>query len=362
MRDMVGVANMRAVRRNGEIVAGLGAIPFGMWVGGRQIACGGVTAVGVAPDARGEGVGHYMLCESLRDIRSQGWPLAVLFPATLTFYRSAGYERAGMRVQHELPLSLIEPRPGDRDRQLVPFGPEQYPLVRSLYQRRAEQSNGNLARPEWLWTLRHEPKNRQIYRFLVQHGETPEGYIVYTQAERNEPLIVTDMVVLSAAAGRRILSLMAGYASMIDSVWWHGGGRDPLVYGLSENLTGGSKSRVGIRNSWDWMLRITDLVGALEQRGYAPGIHAAISFHYEDAVFADHNATFTLTVANGQGRVERGGQAAVNLNPRSLAALYTSFMHPFELQATGQISGDRTALALLGSIFSGPAPWMPDIF
>ncbi|NTV64382.1 MAG: GNAT family N-acetyltransferase, partial [Oscillochloris sp.] len=55
--QMMGHEQMRVVRQGGRIVAGLGIIPFGHWFGGRVVPTGGVTAVGVAPDRRGSGVG-----------------------------------------------------------------------------------------------------------------------------------------------------------------------------------------------------------------------------------------------------------------------------------------------------------------
>src|SRR5215510_13003893 len=69
--DMVGLEHMRAVKHDGRIIAGLGAFPMGQWYGGRQVACAGVTAVGVAPDARGTGVGAFMLRQSLAELRTE---------------------------------------------------------------------------------------------------------------------------------------------------------------------------------------------------------------------------------------------------------------------------------------------------
>ncbi|HEU5089519.1 MAG TPA: GNAT family N-acetyltransferase, partial [Roseiflexaceae bacterium] len=75
MRDWMetlGLEHMRAVVQNGRIVAGLGAFPFAHWFGGRKVASAGVTAVGVAPDARGSGVGTFMLRASLEELRDAG--------------------------------------------------------------------------------------------------------------------------------------------------------------------------------------------------------------------------------------------------------------------------------------------------
>src|SRR4029078_7407295 len=92
--EAIGHAHMRAVRRSGRTVAGIGVIPMGHYFGGQSVPAGGITAVGVAPDQRGSGVGLWMIQRSLEELHSQGVPLATLYRATTTFYRRAGLERA----------------------------------------------------------------------------------------------------------------------------------------------------------------------------------------------------------------------------------------------------------------------------
>lgn len=362
MRDMVGTENMRAVRRDGQLVAGLGAIPMAQWYGGRRVPISAVTAVGVAPGARGTGVGSYMLQASLQELQATHVPLAVLFPATLTFYRASGYERAGNRITYELPLSLIQIQRSEDTLTLEPFDASEYPAIRALYMQRATREFGNLERPEWLWQLRLEPKNRIMFRYLVRRGSTIEGYIVYSHGARQDPIQITDLVIGSPAAGRAFLKLLASYQSMVEVVVWNGGPLDPLAYLLSENLTAGSKSRVSMRSSYDWMVRIVDVAEALAARGYPPGLSAQLELRIHDPLLPANNQCFMLEIANQQAQVTAGGTGQIVLGIRELAALYTGFMHPQELRANGHIQGSDADLALLGAAFGGPRPWMPDIF
>jgi predicted acetyltransferase len=360
--DMVGAAHMRAVRSNGRIVGGLGAFPAGQWYGGRCVPIAAVTAVGVAPDARGQGVGAFMLRSSLEELRAAGTPLAALYPATLSFYRGAGYERAGYRITYELPLELITTGPRDPELALEPFGEEGYPLARELYAERARRTTGNLERTEWLWKFRMEPKDRRPFRFVARRGAAAEGYIVYSHGGRSDPLLISDLVALTPAAGRSFLGLLAGYRSMVEQVVWSGGVLDTLAYLLSENLTAGAKARVGVRNSYDWMLRIVDVAGALAARGYPPGLSAAVDLEVDDPTLPANAGRYRLTVADGRAEVTRGGAGRVRAEVRGLAALYTGFAAPDELRALGQIEGPEADLALLGAIFGGPRPWIPDMF
>src|SRR5215207_3946298 len=64
----IGHEHMRAVRRDGRAVAGMGIIPMGHYFGGQSVRAGGITAVGVAPEQRGGGVGLWMLLQSLEEL------------------------------------------------------------------------------------------------------------------------------------------------------------------------------------------------------------------------------------------------------------------------------------------------------
>src|SRR5437763_750711 len=78
----IGHEHMRAVRRDGRAVAGLSIIHMGHYFGGQSVRAGGITAVGVAPEQRGSGVGLWMLQQSLEELHRQAVPIATLYPAT----------------------------------------------------------------------------------------------------------------------------------------------------------------------------------------------------------------------------------------------------------------------------------------
>src|SRR4051812_166353 len=100
----IGHQHMRAVRRAGQAVAGMSIIPMGHYFGGRSVRAGGITAVGVAPQQRGSGVGLWMIQQSIEELRRQNVPIATLYPATTAFYRRAGFERAAQRLIYDIPL------------------------------------------------------------------------------------------------------------------------------------------------------------------------------------------------------------------------------------------------------------------
>jgi predicted acetyltransferase len=308
------------------------------------------------------GIGAFMLRTSLEELRAAHVPLAVLFPATLTFYRGAGYERAGQRITYEMPLSLIQMRNSNDSLKLERFDAADYPTIQAAYAEQAARESGHLERPNWLWQRRFGPDQPTTFRYLVRQGNIIEGAIVYTHGGRHDPIKIVDLLILTPAAGRRILSLLASYQSMLDLVVWNGGPHDSLAYLLSENLVGGSQSRVSIRSSYDWMVRIVDVAGAIAARGYPPGLNATLELQVRDPLLPDNNQNYTIEIANGRASVTLGGAGCISIGIRELAALYTGFLHPQELRRFGHLQGSDADLAMLGTVFGGPPPWMADIF
>ena len=355
----IGLEHVRVIRHDERFVAGLAAIPMGQYFGGKPVTTAGITAVGVAPELRGTGVGSQMMRESLADLHSQGVPLASLYPASLAFYRRAGYERAGYRITYELPLTLIDTQ--DRSCELLPFAPDE-PSIRELYAERARISNGNMQRPEWMWNYRLNPEGKTVFRYLIQREGRNEGYLTYTTAGRRDPLYITDLVVLTPAAGRRVLTLLNDHHSILDNVIWTGGPLDPLLYLLPENLAGGSHARATTKSSYDWLMRIVDLSKALEARGYPHGLSAVLELELSDEILPANAGRYTLEIADGSAHVSRGGKGNIALDIRTLAAIYTSFASTQECRAIGQISGSDADLALMDAVFSGPRPWLADMF
>lgn len=356
----VGAANFREARLDGKLAGGLGYLPMGQWFGGRVVPSMGITAVGVAPEYRGAGVGSRMLKLMLEEMYRDGWALSSLYPATVEYYRRVGYERAGYHIRYELAVDAIDT--GDRELGLVPVDEGDLDTMKALYERRARMSAGVLERPDLLWTRRPVTPEQREHRYIVVRDSEPEGYVVFRQGSRSEPLRVLDVCVLTPQAARRVLALFAAFRSMVETVAWNGPPLDPLLYGLQEPVVGTARMRVERPLSIDWMLRIVDVRKALEERGYPPGLEAELHFELEDDMLPANAGRIVLAVANGRGNVREGGEGRMRMHVRDLAAVYTGFATPFEQAVLGDVSGPADDMALAGAVFGGPRPWMAEIF
>jgi predicted acetyltransferase len=351
--EAIGYPNLRAVRQGDAPVAGLSIIPMGHWFGGRSVPTAGITAVGVAPPQRGSGVGIAMLRAMLHELHEAGTPLSSLYPATTAFYRRAGYERAATRIIYEQPLAAIGLR--DHALEAVAVDEAQHETIKRLYARQGAAGSSFIDRPAFYWDLFLKPKGRTPHIYMALRDGEPEGYVAFFQGSWGDPINVRDIVALTPAAGRRLLTLLADHRSMQETVRWPGGPIDPILFLMPEQ-------KAKVFRSIDLLLRIVDVPAALEARGYPAGVAAELHLEVADELLPWNNGRFVLEVADGRGRVSSGGRGRLRLHARDLAALYSSFLTPFELQQGGSLTGEAPELATAALVFSGPRPWLPDMF
>jgi crossover junction endodeoxyribonuclease RuvC len=105
------------------------------WLGA-SLPMAGVAAVAVAPEDRGKGIGGALISALLSHIDARGYPLSMLYPATPSLYRSAGWELAGHTYEAVLParsLRTIAPWTGPQSPALRRAVPDDAPAVRGVH-------------------------------------------------------------------------------------------------------------------------------------------------------------------------------------------------------------------------------------
>jgi len=305
-----------------------------------------------------------MMIAAVREMRAAGWALSALYPATVPLYRRAGYELAGGVYEYEIaPRAIVE---RDRELPVREITPKDLPVIGRAYERRAQRTNGNLDRIDYSWRRIREPFGASPARgYAVGNGADVEGYAFYYEKRGDTmdyALRVTDLVVLTPAAGRRLLTFFADHRTMSDKVVWHGAPGDPLLMTMAEHT-------YKARRLMLWMLRILDVEKALAARGYARGVEAEVHLRVRDEQLPENEGEFILRVAGGRARVRRAarrvgarGRRVVDIHARGLAPLYTGYLSPLELAETELLDGPRRQIEALAPIFAGPAPWMADMF
>ena len=77
------------------------------WWCGRPVPMAAVAGVKIAPEDRGRGIGRRLMTGLLDEIADRGYPLSVLYPATMPIYRSLGWELAGGKYTLTIPTRSL---------------------------------------------------------------------------------------------------------------------------------------------------------------------------------------------------------------------------------------------------------------
>jgi predicted acetyltransferase len=347
-----GPENYRVVRAGGRPVGGLALLAMGQWFGGARVPMAGIGSLGIAPEWRGRGAASTLLRGVLTELREGGVALATLYPSTLPVYRKAGFEQAGSTFTYELTLAHINLR---APLELVPLAADEWPTLARTRDPWASQQNGAVDRTPFLWEKIVAPYGQETHTYQIVRGDRPEGHIIYTQGGRNAPLQVLDWCALGREAGLTLLAFLAGDRAMVTTATLRAAPDDPLLLLLPEKCA-------TIGRAQSWLLRIVDVVAALQMRGYPPALTAELHFAVEDDLLPANTGNFVLRVAGGRGEVARGGTGQLRLDVRALAPLYTGHLTAGQLASIGAIDGSAEELALAGLVFAGARPRLVDAF
>lgn len=353
--NRIGTENFRFIRVE-QVIGGLATLAMGQWWGGQHVPMTGIAAVGIAPEYRGSGAAIALMQHTLKELHTQEVPISVLYPATQRLYRKAGYEQGGSYCSWEIPTESIQVR--EQPLPLQPIIPINHQVFHHLYQQQARLTHGYLDRNPAIWQGLIQPNNQEtIYGYFIGDKEQPQGYIIFSQHSTQDSAIlqVRDWVILTDAAAQSFWSFVANHRSQIKQVRWKSSVIDSLTLQLPEQTA-------KISHHERWMLRVINLVKALELRGYPLGIQAELHLEVKDDLLADNNGKFILSVANGRGEVTKGGKGELQLDIRGLAPLYTSLFTPCHLQLAGKLNATETALLAATQIFAGVSPWMINFF
>ncbi|MCP6760604.1 MAG: GNAT family N-acetyltransferase [Fischerella sp. CENA71] len=353
--NIIGIDNFRILHQKEQIAGGLAILPMGQWWGSQRVPMGGIAAVGIAPEYRGTGAAITMIQQTLKELHVRSVPISVLYPATQRLYRKAGYEQAGNFCAWEIACDTLstteQPLPVIR----VEFDIK---VLSELYQQKARLTNGHLDRYPAIWERLIEPDEKEVfYTYLIGSANQPEGYIIFSQhrTEEGSILRIKDWVLLTTAAVQSFWNFIASHRSQIEKVRWRSSVVDYLGLVLPEQTA-------KIKSTIRWMLRVIDVVKALEMRGYPPGVDTELHLEIQDDLFAENNGKFILAVSNGRGEVTSGGKGELQLDIKGLVPLYTGLFTPQQLQLAGKLTATESALLAATQIFTGASPWMPDFF
>jgi predicted acetyltransferase len=341
------------------------------WWYGRAVPMAGVAGVKVAPEYRGQGAGRALMTALTALMTERGYPLAVLFPATMTIYRSLGWEIAGHRHEAVLPSRSLGtlPRADVKAAGIRRPAPDDAAEILEVTGRahRDARDCGPVSWDEvtmrrWL-TRPGTYADRDRYAYLAR-----DGFLAYHWSHGHDEIFVDRLVASTAEATAALWAVAASNATVADTVRAVTGPSDPLWWMLREQ-----DADIAERESW--MLRLLDAPAAIAARGF-PATDLAVPLRITDDLRPANSGRWELTVRSGRGRLSRDRTSeetpaparpaspaapALELGARGLAALYAGTPLATLRRAGLAAGGSPDADAALDAAFAANA-YMLDAF
>lgn len=341
---------------DGAIVSQMGVLPFTIRWHGRDLACAGVTAVSTLPTHRRRGHLRALMGRAFAAMRERGQPVAMLWASMAAIYQRFGYGVAFTQYIAEFDPRLarfVDDVPVRGRMRLVPLG-EAVPVIRGAYERFAAPRTLMLCRDEawWRHAVLHpwRPDAPPPLCAVYEEDGAVQGFTIYEVEQRvlerpgpTQRLSAT-WVWLTPAAHRALVRYfldhdLAGsirvYRLPVD---------DPLPLHVEEPRQLNLWARDGT------LLRIVDVVAALEGRGY--DADGRLTFALDDELCPWNGGAWQLTVEGGKGRLRpAAGEPALCLTPRALAILASGHHSASALARAGLVAADPRTLTVADALF-----------
>ncbi|MEV0976301.1 GNAT family N-acetyltransferase [Streptomyces sp. NPDC049915] len=348
--------NLLAVTADGRPVGTAGAYSFELTLPGGTVApAAGVTAVGVVPSHRRQGVLSAMMRHQLAQLRARGEFLSVLLASEAPIYGRFGYGPATYTRRLTVPrhrAALAAPRArgtaGDSGTGSVEVvrRAECGETLEEVYDRYRRAQPGALSRPHRWWELgAGQPPVSAAQRYVVVHRHAdgaPDGYASYSLGE-GETLTVDETIATDDAVFTALARFLLGHDLVAQVVFKHFPPGHPLRRQLADFRAG----EVSGDTDWLWV-RLLDVPRALTARGWLTDGELVLDV---DDPFLGERGRYLLTVRGGRADcVPTDREPDLSLDIGDLGSIYLGGTTPGMLVRAGHIRAHRPDVATLADL------------
>lgn len=364
-------ADRRAIPLDRRLVATDGGKPvgrlavweLGQWFAGRRVPMGGVAGVAVDAAYRGRGVATGLIRSALGAMRARGEVLSTLYPMNHTLYRRHGWEVAGSFPEYKLDLRALTalPKPG-REARVRRVEEADLPALMTLHEAASRHEPGNLSYGTVFAARRLLGHAGEQDAYVVDRDGDLTGAVVVAREDSRSghgffDLSVRQLVAADLDSELALLQLLGSHYPVAQTV----NIVSPSHFALPMLL--GERDLRPAGFGWCWMSRLVDAAGAVAARGFANDVDVEVHLEIDDGPAPWNAGAHVLRVKDGEGHLEPGGRAEVQLGIGHLSALYTGWANPRRLSGVGLLTGaaekDQVALE---RAFGGRTPWARDFF
>ncbi|MDX2815611.1 GNAT family N-acetyltransferase [Streptomyces sp. NPDC006207] len=349
--------NLLATTADGRPIGTAGAYSFELTLPGEVLVpAAGVTAVGVVPSHRRQGVLTAMMRHQLTGLRARGEFLSVLLASEALIYRRFGYGPATYTGRLTVPrhqAALAVPRA--RGTAGAPVaGPdtgsvevlrraECGEILEAVYDRYRRAQPGALSRPHRWWALgAGQPPVSPAPRYVAVHRDAdgvPDGYASYSLGEP-DTLTVDETIATDDAAFTALARFVLGHDLVAQVVFKHVPPEHPLRWQFADFRAG----QAGNHTDWLWV-RLLDVPRALTSRGWSTD--GELVLDVDDPFLGEHDR-YLLTVRDNKAEcVPTEREPDLSLDVSDLGSVYLGGTTPSTLVRAGHVRAHRPDAATL---------------
>ncbi|MEU9657448.1 GNAT family N-acetyltransferase [Streptomyces chartreusis] len=352
---------------DGRPVGTAAAHSFELTLPGEQLVpAAGVTAVGVLPSHRRQGVLSAMMRYQLAELRARGEILSVLLASEAPIYGRFGYGPATYTARLTVPrhqAALADPRArraadtavsGSDDGSIeVLRRAECDEILEAVYDRYRRAQPGALSRPHRWWALRAgQPPISPAPRYVAVHRDAhgvPDGYASYSIGEGNA-LTVDETIAADDGVFTALARFALGHDLVSRVVFKHVPAEHPLRWQFADFRAG----EVSGDTDWLWV-RLLDVPRALTARGWFTD--GELVLDVQDPFLGERNR-YLLTIRDGKADcVPTDRDPDLSLDVRDLGSIYLGGTAPSTLVRAGHIRAHRPdGAALADTLFRAERP------
>ncbi|MGW3097575.1 GNAT family N-acetyltransferase [Streptomyces sp. NPDC001102] len=341
---------------DGKAVGTAASYSFELTLPGENVVpAPGVTAVGVLPSHRRQGVLSAMMRHQLSDLRARGDFLSVLLASEALIYRRFGYGPATYTQRLTVPrhrAALAQPRadgaagtPATGSVEVLRRA-ECGEILEEVYDRYRRSQPGALSRPHRWWALRAgQPPIAPKPRYIAVHRDAdgvPDGYASYSVDSGT--LTVDETITADDAVFTALARFVLGHDLVTQVVFKHVPPGHPLRWQLADFRAGQESDHT----DWLWV-RLLDVPRALTARGWFTD--GELVLDVDDPFLGERNR-YLLSVRDGKADCVPTDRAPdLSLDVGDLGSVYLGGTAPSTLVRAGHVRAHRPGAAALADAF-----------
>lgn len=337
-----------------NLVSQIALYPMQMNVYGKIFKMCGITGVATYPEYSSLGLMKNLMKEALVKMRENAQSISCLYPYSIPYYRSRGWEIISDKMtfklkDNQLPKTIpthgIIKRVKANDKDLI-----------DLHNIFARQTHGCLVRDELAWDeyWRWDVEDEMIAIYYNEAGE-PRGYVVYLL--ENDVFFIKEMIYLDTEANMGLWNYIKAHNSMFDELRGANYSNETLSFLLDD---GSIKETIMPYI----MARIVDVELFFKQYPFDfVAKKASISFEISDSLLEWNNKTFNLKFEKDQVIFDsKKSKNKIKLDIQTLSTMFLGYKRPLYLKKIGRLQADKKSIDLLEEILPEGKAYFSDYF